>query len=246
MKKDTVCKILTLILVVCLLSIIFPLIKSEPEGATVQFISNSTKNSTTAQSRNDTKGTISTVILTTIQQNSKWKAYVGNVSGTLVLRDADSYSIYEWASGGSPDGRVFMTRNSTINWDTIRCANDTSVTFEQNELSHSSTAADNINNTFSYRIHKSFPVGEVTITNSTCKSLATWVNNTAQSMTENALFEEVLLMDLNYRMVYTTIIDQNTRGYRNDNVTIYDFQAIVPDYTTTTTALYYFYVEISG
>src|SRR3989344_4000646 len=144
-----------IVLVLLLSSIILyeNIVNADPEGATVTYVSNTTKNSTTPGSRNDSKGTITTILLSTTQQNIKWKAYVGNVSGTLVLRDADDYSIYEWAAGGSPDGEVYITRNSTVTWSTIQCANDTSITDEQNTLGHSATASDNINNTFLTRVH---------------------------------------------------------------------------------------------
>jgi hypothetical protein len=207
-------------------------------------MSNTTKNASAADSRQDAKGTITTVLLSTVQQNIKWKAYVGNVSGTLVLRDAEDYSIYEWASGGNPDGEVYMTRNSTVDWGTIQCANYTEIAAEETNLGHSNTAADNINNTFHYRIHEPFDVGVIPIAQSTCKSTATWVNNTVQVMATTSLFQEVLLMDSSSKIIYTTLIDQNTKGF--DTNSLYDFQALVPDSTSATVSIYYFYVEISG
>jgi len=228
------------------------------EGANVQYISNTTKNASSGDSRNDSKGTITTVLITTVQQNIKWKSYVGNVSGTLVLRDADDFSIYEWASGGAPDGEVYITRNDSIDWASIKCANQTGITNEETVLGHSSSSGDNINFTFDSNYHQEFDVGETTIAISSCKSLATWINNTAQNFNQtnenSTLFQEVLLMDNNLNIVYATLLDQDTRGYRDDldnttslgSNTTYDFQAIIPDYTGLPIARYYFYVEISG
>ncbi len=258
-KKRSIVVVYTLIAIYfAMLISVHEMVKADPEGATISYISNTTKNASIADFRNDSKGTITTVLLTTIQQDIKWKAYVGNVSGTLVLRDADDFSIYEWASGGAPDGEVYITRNNSIDWGSIKCANQTSITNEETALGHSSSAADNINFTFSSNYHQQFDVGETTITVSSCKSLATWVNNTAQTLqqsTENStLFQEVLLMDNNLHVVYASLIDQDTSSYRDDldntsslgsNIT-YDFQAIVPDYTGAPIARYYFYVEISG
>jgi hypothetical protein len=127
------------------------------------------------------------------------------------------------------------------------------VNIEQTTLGHSTDSTDNINYTFGDTIHSTFIVHETTITNSTCKSLATYVNDSAQTLTEDSFYQEVLLMDSSLRIVYTTIIDQDASSYRNDthnatnsSATTYDFQAIVPDYVSATIATYYFYVEIEG
>ena len=236
----------TLILIMASISMImvFKMTAAEPEGATVEYVTNSSKNASSPASRTDNKGTITTVNLNTVQQNIKWKAYVGNVSGTLVLMDADSYAIYNWPSGGDPDGEVYMTRNSSISWNSIQCANYTQINTEETALGHSSTSVDNINNTFHYRTHEAFEVGTIPIAQSTCKSTTTWVNATQQAMTINSLYQEVLLMDSIGAIVYSALIDQNTRGFNNRSY--YDFQGIVPDYTTSSIATYYFYVEISG
>jgi hypothetical protein len=246
MKTD-IKTVWTILFVLVLASLVFfSQVMAEPEGASVVYKSNSTKNATNPDNRTDNKGTITTVTLSTTQQNIKWKAYVGNVSGTLVLKDADSYSLYEWPAAGSPDGKVYITMNSTIDWSTIQCANETDVLVQQAALGHLISAVDNINNTFSTRIHQNFDVGTHPIGQSTCKSAFPWVNSTAQTPSISALFEEVLLMDASLRIIYTGLIDQDTSGYRNDGTTKYDFQALVPDYTSSTTATYYFYVEISG
>ena len=173
-KKRSAIVVFTLIAIYFVMLIsVHKMTRADPEGASVVYISNTTKNASTGDSRNDTKGTITTVILTTIQQNIKWKSYVGNVSGTLVLRDADDYSIYEWASGGAPDGEVYITRNDSIDWASIKCANQTSITNEETELGHASSSGDNINHTFDSNYHQEFDVGETTIAISSCKSLAT-------------------------------------------------------------------------
>jgi hypothetical protein len=248
MRQEQKTKAVTLLALFVLLIgflLVFDMAKGEPTGASVQYLSNSTKNATPPDVRQDAKGTITVVSLTTTQQNTKWKAYVGNVTGTLVLRDADDYATYQWPGGGSPDGEVYITRNSTIDWDSIQCANATDVETEQAALGHSPTAIDNINNTFNNKVHEAIPIGDVTIPASQCKSTATWVNNTAQTLTESSFFQEVLLMDQYARIVYAALIDQDADSYRNENTT-YDFQAIVPDYVGAPIAIYYFYVEISG
>lgn len=224
------------------------IVMADPEGGTVTFVTNSTKSVTPASYRDDPKGTITTITINSVQQNTKWKAYIGNVTGTLVLRDADDYSIYEWSAIASPTGEVFITRNSTVDWSTTQCANLTNIQTEQSKLGHGVSSSDNIANTFSSTIHQSFDVAGLTISNGTCRSAFTWINNTAQTPSQNADFQEVLLMDSSYRIVYSTIISQNTGGYRNESGVNdrSDFQAILPDYTSVSVARYYFYVEIDG
>src|SRR3989338_4408240 len=75
-----------------------------PEGATVTTISNSTKGTTAGTMINATGnntanagGMIFKIRLTATQQNTRWKAYVGNITGSLTLDDASGNSIYQWA-----------------------------------------------------------------------------------------------------------------------------------------------------
>lgn len=222
------------------------LVYADPDGADVTYISNTSKIPKIPDNRTDDKGTITTILLDTVQQNIRWKAYVGNVSGKLVLRDADQYSFYEWPAMANPDGVVFITMNQTIDWSTIQCANTSDIQTFQTSLGHSSAALDNVNNTFNTRIHQSFDVGTTPFSSDQCWSAFPWINNTAQTPSSSALFQEVLLMDVDRKIVFASLIDQDTQGYRNDGTTKYDFQALVPDYTSSENALYYFYVEISG
>ena len=60
------------------------------------------------------------------QQDSKWKAYIGNVSGSLRLSDSNSQSIYEWTFT-TITGEVFATRNQTITWSGVKCIYPTEV-----------------------------------------------------------------------------------------------------------------------
>jgi len=250
-KKDgKLSGIVFLVLLIYLVSLVLTFnVCAMPEGANVEYVDNSTKADTPPGSRNDSKGTITTIRLSTVQQNVKWKAYVGNVSGTLVLRDSDSYSIYEWPSGGSPTGEVYIARNDSVDWASVECANSTAIANEQTELSHAAAASDNINNTFSEQTHRNFDVGIIPIGQSSCQSLITWTNNSAQAVSIDADFQEVLLMDGDMKLVYTALIDQDTSSYRDDSATgntTYDFQALVPDYNSGEQATYYFYVEITS
>ena len=239
------------IFVLLIISIIFLtfVYAAQPEGGSLTYVSNSNKNVTKAEARNDTKGTITTVNIDAIQQETKWKAYVGNVTGTLVLKDASAYSIYEWTSITDPSGVVYISRADQVEWANIKCANTTHIENEEIYLNHSTSAGDNIQNTFSYQAHESFWVGDITeITNSSCYSTATYINNTVQSVTEDSLYQELLLYD-DTNLIFATILEQDVSGYKDDNSTTYDFQSIVPDSAlpgSTGQVEYYFYVEIDA
>ncbi|MGV8141647.1 MAG: hypothetical protein ACP5NW_04370, partial [Candidatus Woesearchaeota archaeon] len=152
--------LLFVFLLLFLLSISF--VTSVPTAPTAPtYISNTTYTSGVVNRSNDTKGTITTITLSATQQDYKWKAYVGNVSGKLALANAAGTAIYDWNTG-TPRGEVYISRFSNINWNTINCADQSSINTEQAGLGMSSSAMDNINATFNYTTHASFDVGTTT------------------------------------------------------------------------------------
>ncbi len=234
---------------ILLIMAMFPVVAVDPEGATVTFVSNSTKTVAAAQSRNDTKGTINTIRLNSENQNSKWKAYVGNVSSTFVLDDSDGYSIYQWQLGNdySYTGQVYVTRDSSATWSGIACATRAQKATEDTRLGHNSLLADSVNKTFTSTVHKSFTVAGQSISNGTCFSAFTWVNNSAQTASQNAPFQEVVLWE-GSEVVYTTFVENGKSGYRNQSGVNerFDFQIIIPDNATigSNEEAYYFYLEL--
>lgn len=190
----------------------------------------------------DDGGTITTLALNALQQNLKWKAYIGNVTGRYVLEDADGMSIYEWDMSLNTEGKVFIARNGTVDWTTINCSSRPDIDSEDTFMTMG-TGSDNINNTFSESKHKTFKVAGITIPTDDCPSIATYVNDTAQVASSTALFQEVILADGAGNIVYTSIMEQDKTGY--DNSSTFDFQAIVADVEGTGTKTpYYFYVEL--
>ena len=220
------------------------LVLATPEGPTINSVSNTTRTPATAALLNTSGGTITTIRINATTQNSRWKAFVGNVSGTLTLDDASASSIYQW-SVISVSGEVYATRKSaTVSWSAIACANITHITNEENNLSQTNPN-DNISKTFSSINHTQFYVGTTLIANNTCRSIHTYVNDGNQSLD----FQEILLYDgsndTNGNLVYTTTFQSRTTGYDGNT---YDFQLIVPENgapTWTSSTAYYFYVELT-
>ncbi|GIU69991.1 MAG: hypothetical protein KatS3mg002_1227 [Candidatus Woesearchaeota archaeon] len=237
-------KILFGVLLICPLigTLLLSSTYAAPQGPIIIYNSTETITPQPAASITTAGGSFTTILLNATQQTPRWKAYVGNVTGRLVLDDSTSKSIFDW-SLASVTGEVYASRNSSIDWSSIRCANSSTIINEDIYLNMSQDNPDTINKTFANKVHKAFYVGNVLIQNSTCNAIATYVNDTAQPLTENADFQEILLQDTFGRLVYTTIINQNKTGF---NLQKYDFQLIVAEneYQTTPTT-YYIYVELT-
>lgn len=215
---------------------------AEPTGATI--VSNTTQTITPAAAGSSTTagGSFTTLILNATTQTPRWKAYVGNVSGSVGLRDANNQSIYDWGTT-STGGEVYASRNNSINWAGITCAQNSTIITEQTALNHDYTDVDSINNTFNTTTHREFYVGTTQIVASSCRAIATYVNNAAQTVDENADFQEILLQDDTNITIFTTLLDQDTVGYDGNT---YDFQLIVPeDETADPPSTYYFWLELS-
>jgi hypothetical protein len=216
-------------------------VASVPSSPVVNYISNTTYTSGLWNRSVDAKGTITTVTVSATQQDYKWKAYVGNVSGKLALANAAGTAIYDWTTG-SPNGEIYVSRFSNINWGTINCTNQTSINAEQTAIGMSGSAMDSINATFNYTNHAPFDVGTTPM--SGCRSTATYRNGVPQTMA-GAYFQEILLRDTGTgNLVYASIINASTSGYNNQN---YDFQIIIGENESSSVpTMYYFWVEIGG
>jgi hypothetical protein len=245
---------LMLVLVLALvysLSVILLETYADPAGASIT--DNATvSGASSPTSRADAGGTITTMIINATQQNPAWKAYVGNISGSLKLSDSSGFSIYEWSLNVSVvTGEVYATRASSPEWSNITCANRTTViSTEQTNLSMASGDNDNINFTFSENIHDALEVAGTLIGPNNCSSIATYVNGTAQTYnsTSRPDFQELLLED-NTNLIYVSILEIDAYSY-NNNISLNrtnDFQMIVGDdassaYHTT----YYFFAELDA
>jgi len=240
MNKHTTWFFLGLLAILLLSSIVHAL----PAGpSNINYISNSTAAINSPNRSIDAKGTITVINLDANQQDFKWKAYLGNISGKLALDDATGKSIYDWTMG-VPAGEVYVSRYSgIINWPNVSCATVPNVAAEQTALGMASGIVDNINSTFSNIIHKGFAVGTKPISNDTCKSTATYINDTAQVISDAAKWQEVLLQDdITSSIIYTTFIENQKDGY---NGGIYNFQMVVAENESATVpTTYFFYVEL--
>ncbi|RME52106.1 hypothetical protein D6783_05835 [Candidatus Woesearchaeota archaeon] len=215
------------------------LITAEPSGASITY--NSTDNGPTIQPSSHTanRSTITTLILDVLQQDQHWKAYIGNVTGTFTLDDANNYTIYSWPSSATITGEVIVSR-ATLDFSTVSCA--AAGTIASEETFHNMTAAesDSISSTFNWTGHTTTTIASTAL--SGCNATTLYVNDASQGQTSAADFQEFLMEDNGGNLAYVAIINDNTAGYNNQN---YDFQAIVAESDVKTSpTTYYFYVEL--
>ena len=220
-----------------------PISAATPQGPTINYISNTTKTNVGASLRSgDNKGTITTINLDSEQQNTRWKAYVGNVTGKLTLKDAAGFAIYDWTLNNNFAGNVYASRNGSINWGGISCATQSQMQSETTYLNQTVGADDNINKTFNSTLHATFTANGITMNN--CPSTALYVNGASQTQNSSAAFQEIVLADnTSNSLVFTSRIEADHQGY--DPSYTYDFQMIVPDSATPNVISdYYFYIEL--
>jgi hypothetical protein len=217
-----------------------------PGGASLSNNSTDTGPTLQPQSRSDLGGRITTLIVSLEQQDAAWKAYVGNVTGSYVLQNANNKSIYEWPLGTSITGEVYLVRSASANFTSgaIGCASNAELVTEQTVFGMGATDTDNVNNTFNNTAHAAFKTGSDNILINSCRSIALWANDTQQAASSTAVFQEVTLHD-GANIIYTSIINNDQRGF--DNASSFDFQAIVPENRSASVGTtYYFYLELGS
>lgn len=110
--------------------------------------------------------------------SSTWQGYFGNVTGTIVLGNANNKTLYNW-NLTSPAGQIYATRLATVpTWGSIQCASYAQVATEDNTLGVNQTRdQDSVNKTFlNTTSFSSFFVGNVNI-NSSQNCYATHLND---------------------------------------------------------------------
>lgn len=214
---------------------------ADPAGATITSNITSTAPLYTPGNRTDDGGTINTLTFNVVQQDANWKAYVGNISGTLTLDDSNGKSIYQWAmTNADITGEIYATKIDNPDWSIINCSNQTTIDSEDATLGFSNSSVDSINRTFNETTHQSIFVAGRTIAANTCRATATYVNDSAQNQS-TADFQQILFSS-GTNIVYASPINQGKTSY-DGNSTV-DFQMLIADDVTAAITPYYFFVEI--
>lgn len=184
-------------------------------------------------------GNVTQLDINALSITKSWQGYYGNISGNIILADANNRSLYEWGNGTSLKGEVFASRNGTVDWPTINCGDAGVISTEETFLGQAPSDADSVAKTFSQTTHPSFLVGTTNITG--CPSTYTYVNGSAQSSD----YAQILLADDVNNTVYTTLIDHGATGYDGKQ---HDFELLVGQnghQGGPATTTYYFFTELS-
>lgn len=217
------------------------LVFGQPTGVDVVFQDTEIISPTPATELTTAGGSFTTLVLNGTFQNPRWKAYVGNISGTMTLSDAESRSIFRWDLA-TASGQIYVSRSDNVLWETISCAGEDTISSEETFFDMAEDSVDSISNTFNQEVHREFYVGTELISESSCSSIATFVDDEKQEPSVDASFQEILLQDSNNNLVFTTILEQSSVGYDSGE---YDFQLIVPENPfNATPTTYFFYAEI--
>jgi len=148
-----------------------------PQGPTASYVKNETYSPAASLKDNTTGGSITTMVLNGTTQNVRWKAYVGNVSGSLTLDNSKNQTLFDWEFA-EMTGEVYATRKtSSVSWSDINCSwgvtgdpGNRNVSEKENmDINHTS-GVDNISATFDTRKHEEFYVGSIYIPADTCYS----------------------------------------------------------------------------
>lgn len=228
------------ILAIFLSSLLFTIgfVLSLPGEPGIDSVSNSTWTNSNSGFFNISGGYIATINLTANFQNTRWKAFIGNVTGKFTLSDSGGSTIFDWTLS-TTTGRVYATRDTgTIEWSSIACSSVANLESENSILAHTSLT-DNLTSTFDDTTHSAFIAAGQFIGANTCRSLNTYINN----VTQNTDFEEMVLYD-GTSLIYATVLENDVIGY---NGAPYDFQMLVPENGSaswTGAIAYYLYVEL--
>ncbi len=198
-------------------------------------------------------GNVTQLIINDTKVTRRWQGYFGNLTGEVVLSDANNNSLYRWQL--FPSGEVYAANSSSISWDKIGCVNFTgnlsgkgddlyepfNITTLERFFNAGTNDVDGIDETFNntYLNSTGFMTGSVLINDQNkCPLAYTFVSNAYQA----SEFEEVILTD-NSSIIFTTLLERGAIGF---DARKWDFQMLVAENGDDPTPTnYYFYVEVS-
>src|SRR3989338_3598541 len=89
-------KLITALLLIFMLVSVAVVSQLQPEGPIISFNRSENATAKPATAITTAGGTFTTLVLNASSQNFRWKAYVGNITGSLALADSIGYKIYDW------------------------------------------------------------------------------------------------------------------------------------------------------
>lgn len=239
----------------------------EPFGANVNDTNTSRAPADDAGSHTAQAGNVTELNVNGFSITQSWQGYFGNVTGTIMLADGSDNVMYNWSSV-SPQGEIYASTNSTIQWSSIQCLNYTAtgtyqttgeqagnislygknLTTLESEFNIAIGDVDGVNETFIYGPnagaagHDEFFTANLNFTDGEC--ISTRIYDSSGGGVDG-VFEEVILYDpTTTSVIFTSILEQDVLGFDDKS---HDFEMLVLEDghgTDIDTTRYYFYVEL--
>ena len=212
-----------------------------PSGATVTpGTSSSAPEDAAGSDTNALAGNVTEITLSGFTNTQSWQGYFGNVTGTIQLADSSDNVLYNW-SLASPEGEVYASNESSINWTGIACFNMSTHQAIESDWGIASDDVDGINETFNLNNHPEYFTNNIQFTSGICN------NTRLYNSSGVGHFYQTLMTDGAYatKLIYASILEEaDTDGFDG---TFYDFEMIVLEDghgIDTSTTTYYFWVEL--
>jgi hypothetical protein len=193
-------------------------------------------------------GNLTELTITGVSQTKTWQGYYGNVSGTIILEDAQGNRFYDWGAA-EPKGEIYASVNATVTWTDVACAdltNSAYITDWNSFYGITDNDYDSLNTTYNLSDHPTFYVG--TRTQTGCPTTYTFVNDARQ---EGDFPAVLLTSNTNGTMIFTSVLENKSVGQRTGVPGFdggnYDFQLLVAENGQAgndAITLYYFWVEL--
>jgi len=236
----------------------------EPFGATVTEIKSERANATAPMNASAQAGNVTELNIFGYTTTQSWQGYFGNVTGTIQLADADDNVMYNW-SEASPQGEIYASTNSTIQWQYIQCFNFTATGTHADDTSNAGATSlygtnltqlearfninasdvDGVDETFNLwgtGTHNLFYTNNLEFNEGECRNTRVYSN---AGIGEDDKFEEVLLYEpVTKSIVFASLLNEDIFGFDNRK---HDFEMLVLEDghgTDTQVTTYYFWVEI--
>jgi hypothetical protein len=235
-----------------------------PSGANVNTLNSTSATAAAPSSVAAQAGNVSELNIFGYSVTQSWQGYNGNVTGAIQLADGSNFVMYNW-SVISPQGEVFASTNSSIQWGNIQCFNfsargnfssDTAqaggtslygINLTQLEAQYGIAYddVDGVNETFTLSgsgTHDLFYVANQQFSEGECRNTRVY-DNTGQGVSDH--FEEALLYEpTSASVIFASLIEKDLFSYNNRTS---DFEMLVLEDghgTNVATTPYYFFVEL--
>src|SRR5690606_17372311 len=91
------------------------MISAEPAGTLITFNQTVFGQAIDPANRTDDGGSITTLVVDALQQTTRWKAYIGNITGTLTLDDSTGNTIFQWALDETDvTGEIYSSTSNSV------------------------------------------------------------------------------------------------------------------------------------